>query len=166
MQLGRKVSAVVIAVTIASGIFPAEAADTPKALVSVPGQLKIVSVNARQNAVLGKKRFEDMFELTQALRRRPLAFNGGYTGGVAAPDVIGLQEIRNGYVEIFEHVLQQRFPNRYRIAGSEEAASQMIYNVSTVTPVGDVTSWEDVCLGDTGIGEPDAPLLSTRPFHR
>ena len=47
--------------------------------------------------------------------------------------MIGLQEIRNGYVEIFEHVLQQRYPNRFRIAGSEEAASQMIYNSDTVT---------------------------------
>ena len=141
-----------IALAVASGIVPAQAADTPKAMVSVPGQVKIVSVNARQNAVLGKKRFEDMYELTQALRNRPPAFNGGYSGGVTAPDVIALQEIRVPYVEIFEHVLRQRYPNQFKIAGLEDAAAPMIYNPDTVTPVGEVTTWEDVCLGDEASG--------------
>jgi endonuclease/exonuclease/phosphatase family metal-dependent hydrolase len=86
------------------------------------------------------------------LRNRPDAFNGGYSGGVTAPDVIALQEIRVPYVEIFEHVLRQRYPNQFKIAGFEEATSPMIYNADTVTPVGEVTTWEDVCLGDEASG--------------
>ncbi|MGH2755623.1 MAG: Ig-like domain-containing protein [Actinomycetota bacterium] len=148
----RKVSALALAMVVGVGLLPAQAAKTPRALISPPGQVKIVSVNARQNAVLGKKRFEDMYELTQALRNRPLAFNGGFRGGVGAPDVIGLQEIRTSNVEIFEHILRQRYPHRYRIIGAEDSAAPMIYNPDTVTPVGEVTSWEDVCLGDEASG--------------
>jgi endonuclease/exonuclease/phosphatase family metal-dependent hydrolase len=152
MLIGRRISAIAIGLTVVAGIYPAHADEPPRALVSVPGQVKIVSINARQNAVLGKKRFEDMFELTQAFRNRPPAFDGGYTGGVTAPDVIGLQEIRTSNVEIFEHILRQRFPHRFRIVGFEDAASPMIYNPDTVTPVGEVSTWEDVCLGDEASG--------------
>jgi len=115
--------------------------------------VKIVTVNARQNAVLGMKRFEDMFALTKALRHRPRAFDGGYLGGVTAPDVIVLQEVRTSNAEIFEHVLRQRYSNaRYRIIGPPDAASQILANLDTVSPVGEPVTWSDVCLGESASG--------------
>jgi endonuclease/exonuclease/phosphatase family metal-dependent hydrolase len=136
---------------VAALLAPAQAL-SPRTMKSPPGQLKIVTVNTRQNAVLGIKRFEDMFELSQSLRKRPLAFNGGYNGGVHAPDVVVTQEMRPSNLEIFEHLLRQRYKQKYRIAVLEDAASQIIYNSATVTMVGDPLTWEDVCLGASSAG--------------
>lgn len=125
---------------------------TPREVATPPGQIKIVTINARQNAILGIKRFEDMFELAKQLRKRPLAFNGGFTGGVAPPDVIATQEMRPSNVEIFEHIYEQRFKTKYRLAGREDAASQLIYNPERVTLEGEPVTWEDVCLGESSAG--------------
>lgn len=120
-------------------------ADPPPKIRTPLGQVKIMTVNARQNAVLGLKRFEDMYELSHAIRRRPPAWNGGFRGAVATPDVIALQEVRSSNVEILVHLLRQRFKIRYQVFGFEDAASQILYNPETVTPSGEVTTWEDVC---------------------
>lgn len=122
-------------------------------MISPPGQIKIISTNTRQNAVLGIKRFEDMFELSQALRKRPRAFDGGFNGGIHAPDIVVTQEMRPSNLEIFEHLLRQRYQQKYRIAGLEDAASQIIYNSETVALTGEPMTWEDVCLGETSAGD-------------
>lgn len=142
-----------LACIVLAGLFAPAAALSLRPMESPPGQLKIISINARQNAVLGIKRFEDMFELSQALRKRPLAFNGGFNGGVHAPDIVVTQEIRPSNLEIFEHLLRQRYKQKYRVAGFAEAASQIIYNSATVTPVQEEPrTWSDVCLGETSAG--------------
>lgn len=153
-----KLKTVVVILSVALGATslpgsPARAKSAaPRAIVAPPGQVKIVTINARQNAVLGIKRFEDMLELVRALRRRPKAFDGGYNGGVTAPDVVVLQEVRTSNLEIFEHILRQRFPHRYQIAGPEEATAQLLYNPDTVTLVGDTLTWPDACLDDQASG--------------
>lgn len=114
--------------------------------------MKIISINARQNAVLGVKRFEDMLELVRGLRRRPRAFDGGYQGGVTAPDIAVIQEVRTSNLEILEHLFRQRFPHRYQIAGPEEATAQLLYNPDTVTLVGDTMTWPDACLDEQASG--------------
>lgn len=148
----RKVCTASLVCLMIAGLFAPVSARAPRAMKSPPGQLKIVTVNTRQNAVLGIKRFEDMFELSQALRRRPFAFNGGFNGAVHAPDIVVTQEMRPSNLEIFEHLLRQRYKQKYRIATLEDAASQIIYNSTTVTLVGETLTWEDVCLGESSAG--------------
>jgi endonuclease/exonuclease/phosphatase family metal-dependent hydrolase len=111
--------------------------------------VKIMTINARQNRVLGLQRFRDMYELSWATRRRPAAFNGGAGGAVTAPDVIALQEVRTSNAEIVVHLMRQRFKTRFQIVGPEDAASQLVYNPETVTPQGDVVTWQDVCSDNT-----------------
>ncbi|MDQ4125227.1 MAG: hypothetical protein M3134_06475, partial [Actinomycetota bacterium] len=64
----------------------------PPQNTSLPGQVTVVTVNAKQNRILGLARFLALFELPKALRFRPEAFNGGFGGAVTAPDVIIVQE--------------------------------------------------------------------------
>ena len=157
-QMRQKITALLLGALLVAPLLGAPqgagAAETstPRQAATPPGQVRIVTINARQNAVLGIKRFEDMFELAKSLRKRPLAFNGGYTGGVAPPDVIAIQEIRPSNVEIFEHIYEQRFKTKYSLAGREDAASQMIYNPERVTLEGEPVTWEDVCLGESSVG--------------
>ncbi|MGI8775352.1 MAG: Ig-like domain-containing protein [Actinomycetota bacterium] len=132
---------------------PPAAAKAPRVQKSLPGQVKILTINARQNAVLGVKRFEDMFELARAVRRRPKAWDGGSNGAVTAPDVVLLQEMRPSNAEILEHILRQRFSIRYQFSGAEDAASQTLYNPETVQLVAEPELWPDVCLGDKASGD-------------
>lgn len=149
-SMRTRILLILVALCVAMGALPAAAQrEAPRALRTVPGQVKLMTVNARQNAVLGLKRFEDMYELSWAARTRPAAFNGGYGGAVAAPDVIALQEMRTSNVEIFEHLLRQRFKMKYQVAGAEDAASQLIYNPETVTLQGEPVTWDDVCSDNT-----------------
>jgi endonuclease/exonuclease/phosphatase family metal-dependent hydrolase len=152
-QMRQKMVALALGVLlVVPHVAGAAESSTPRTVATPAGQIKIVSVNARQNAVLGIKRFEDMFELAKQLRKRPLAFNGGFTGGVSPPDVIAVSEMRPSNVEIFEHIFEQRFKTKYRLGGFEDAASQFIYNPARVTLDGEVTTWDDVCLGESSAG--------------
>lgn len=144
MRRKNKLVSLALATLIASGGI-ATAATTPPKIRTPLGQVKIMTVNARQNGVLGLKRFEDMYELSHAVRNRPPAWNGGSRGAVAAPDVIALQEVRSSNVEIIVRLFRQRFKIKYQVLGFEDAASQIVYNPETVTPAGEVTTWEDVC---------------------
>jgi endonuclease/exonuclease/phosphatase family metal-dependent hydrolase len=145
-NMRRKLTIVLLTLLLLASTAVRAAEDEPPRKIRTPrGQVKIMSINARQNGVLGLKRFEDMYELSHAVRRRPLAFNGGVNGAVAAPDVLAMQEVRSSNAEIFEHLLRQRFKVKYRLVGFEDAASQMVYNPETVTPAGEVVTWEDVC---------------------
>ncbi|MFN2587517.1 MAG: Ig-like domain-containing protein [Actinomycetota bacterium] len=117
----------------------------PEQIQSLPGQVTVVTVNAKQNRILGLNRFLALFELPKALRFRPAAFNGGYTGAVAAPDVIVVQEVRPSNLEILVRLLRQRFPYRYQSLEPLDAAASFVVNTDTVAVQGDVTTWPDEC---------------------
>lgn len=118
----------------------------PPALIgSPPGQVVIVTVNAKQNRILGLSRFLALFELPKALRFRPGAFNGGFHSAVTAPDVIIVQEVRPSNLEILVRLLRQRFPHRYEALEPIDAAASFVVNADTVTVQGEVTTWADVC---------------------
>ncbi|HEV2754803.1 MAG TPA: Ig-like domain-containing protein [Actinomycetota bacterium] len=117
----------------------------PDQLQSVAGQVNVVTVNAKQNRVLGLARFLALFELPKALRFRPEAFNGGVDGSVTAPDVIIVQEVRPSNLEIFVRLLRQRFPYKYQVLEPLDAAASFVVNTDTVAVQGEVTTWADVC---------------------
>lgn len=143
--MSRRITMLVVTLALLTGSVAVGREPAPRQARPIPGQIKILSVNARQNGVLGLKKFEDMFELSHAVRRRPPAWNGGSDGAIAAPDVITLQEVRSSNVEILVRLIRQRFSIKYRVAGFEDAASQIAYNPQTVTLVGEVVTWKDVC---------------------
>ncbi len=138
-----------LALLVLIGSFPVATAvgAEPPVRMSPPGQVKIVTVNAHQNGILGIKRFENMYELSFALRRRPAAFDGGYSNGVAAPGVIVVQEMRTTNTEIFTRLMRQRFQHKYQIVGPDDAVSQIIYDPEAVTPQGEPETWTDDCAG-------------------
>lgn len=117
----------------------------PPQLTSLPGQVTVVTVNAKQNRVLGLPRFLALFELPKALRFRPEAFNGGFRGAVTAPDVIIVQEVRPSNLEILVRLLRQRFPYKYEALEPVGAAAAFVVNTDTVALQGEVTTWDDVC---------------------
>jgi endonuclease/exonuclease/phosphatase family metal-dependent hydrolase len=128
-----------------------------------PGQVKVVTVNARQLAVLGGSRFKRMNQLTRALRQRPHAFNGGYDDGVDAPDVIVVEEMTPSNFDVFRHLLRHRFDARYSTAGSTEVAAKILYNPGTLGVVGPAKVWTDPC--ETG-SNPDQPQVREYEFQR
>lgn len=126
--------------------FDASAAPAPPPQQSsLPGQVTVVTINAKQNRILGLARFLALFELPKALRFRPEAFNGGFRGSVTAPDVIVVQEVRPSNLEILVRLLRQRFPYKYEALEPVGAAAAFVVNTDTVTPQGEVTTWDDVC---------------------
>ncbi|MDQ3956841.1 MAG: Ig-like domain-containing protein [Actinomycetota bacterium] len=120
----------------------------PRHLPTLPGQVVVVTVNAKQNRILGLNRFLALFELPKAMRFRPEAFNGGSGGAVAVPDVIVVQEMRPSNLEIFVRLLRQRFPYKYETVGPVDSAASFVANTDTVALQGDVTTWEDVCTSE------------------
>jgi endonuclease/exonuclease/phosphatase family metal-dependent hydrolase len=117
----------------------------PAQTTSLPGQVTVVTVNAKQNRILGLARFLALFELPKALRFRPPAFDGGFRGAVTAPDVIIVQEVRPSNLEIFVRLLRQRFPYKYEALEPVGAAAAFVVNTDTVALQGEVTTWDDVC---------------------
>jgi endonuclease/exonuclease/phosphatase family metal-dependent hydrolase len=118
------------------------------ARLSPPGQISVATINARQNRVLGLKRFEDLFELSRAFRFRPHAFNGGWRGAVFAPDVVAISEFRETNVEIFTRLMKQRFDEPYELVGPTNIQAALLVNTRSVELIGDVQIVEDVCLND------------------
>lgn len=116
--------------------------------ISPPGQISLVAVNARQNRILGLKRFEDMLELARAFRFRPPAFNGGRRGAVFAPDVAVISEFRETNIEIFHRLMKQKFDEPYEMVGPHNVQAALIINTRTVELVGDVQLVDDVCMND------------------
>ncbi|HEX2296069.1 MAG TPA: Ig-like domain-containing protein [Actinomycetota bacterium] len=117
----------------------------PPQVSSLPGQVTVVTINAKQNRILGLARFLALFELPKALRFRPEAFNGGFRGAVTAPDVVIVQEVRPSNLEIFVRLLRQRFPYKYEALEPAGAAAAFVVNTDTVTLQGEVETWDDVC---------------------
>lgn len=120
----------------------------PRVISSPPGEVKVVTVNAKQNRILGLTRFTALFELARQLRERPAAFDGGYAGAVAAPDVVILEEFRPSNVEIFERLLRQRYKFKYEIVGPSDSAATIVINTERIELQGDVTTWSDVCTDE------------------
>lgn len=143
----RAVRIVLVLALLAAMATPrvAAAPPPPPQASSLPGQVTVVTVNAKQNRILGLARFLALFELPKALRFRPEAFNGGFRGAVTAPDVIVVQEVRPSNLEILVRLLRQRFPYKYEALEPVGAAAAFVVNTDTVTPQGDVTTWDDVC---------------------
>jgi endonuclease/exonuclease/phosphatase family metal-dependent hydrolase len=117
----------------------------PDQLPSLQGQVAVVTINAKQNRILGLSRFLALFEVPKALRFRPEAFNGGFDGSVTAPDVIIVQEVRPSNLEILVRLLRQRFPYKYESLEPLDAAASFIVNSDTVAVQGEVTTWPDQC---------------------
>src|SRR5688572_887481 len=123
----RAPRALLVLILALSAVIPARAQDDVVPVKRSPsGQVTVVTINARQFPILGIKRFRAMYQLARAMRRRPLAFDGGFFGAIQAPDVIVLQEIRPSNAEIFEHILRQRFQVRYQIITEPDMAVAMI----------------------------------------
>ncbi len=140
-----RLTVVLVLVAAMLPLVAAAAPPPPAQLESVPGQVTVVTVNAKQNRVLGLNRFLALFELPKALRFRPEAFNGGFNGAVTAPDVIVVQEVRPSNLEILVRLLRQRFPYKYQSLEPLDAAASFVVNPDTVTVQGEVTTWADVC---------------------
>lgn len=148
----------------ATSASPARAA-APDQLPSPPGQINVVTINAKQNRVLGIDRFIRLFELSRALRYRPPAFDGGFDGGVTAPDIVMVQEIRPSNLEILERLLRQRYTYKYKVVGPSTGAAAFIANTDTVTLQGDVAMWTDVCAVEGG-PQPDDRAGREYPIGR
>ena len=140
-----RVLVVVVLLAVLPPLGATAAPPPPAQLTSLPGQVVVVTVNAKQNRILGLARFLALFELPKALRFRPEAFNGGFNGAVTAPDVIVVQEVRPSNLEILVRLLRQRFPYKYEALEPTGAAAAFVINTATVTLQGEVTTWDDVC---------------------
>lgn len=147
---------------LSSGAFGATTADTRVAVkVSPPGQISVATVNARQNKILGLKKFEAMLELARAFRFRPAAFNGGTRGGVIAPDVLIISEFREfAYIEIFARLMRLKFDEPYELVGPTDAGrsvavqAAVVVNTATVTLQREVEIVDDICLNDETSDKP------------
>jgi endonuclease/exonuclease/phosphatase family metal-dependent hydrolase len=128
---------------------PADGKTVPPVTTSPPGHVKVIAINAHQNRILGRKRWNALYELAGAIRERPPAFDGGFQGAVAAPDAVILQEMRPSYVEIIGHLLKQRFGFKYQIVGPTDSAATIVINTERITLQGEVTTWSDVCTDET-----------------
>ncbi|MGH2735531.1 MAG: endonuclease/exonuclease/phosphatase family protein, partial [Actinomycetota bacterium] len=126
---------------------PATRAAFPAESQTPPGQVSVLTVNARQGLILDRKRFEQLFELVRALRGRPEAFDGGNRGAALVPDVIAFQEIRPSNLEILKRLMNQRFRGGgFEIAGRTDADVKFIINTQTVALAGQERTWQDHCL--------------------
>lgn len=133
---------------------PAKKGD-PRRSAAPPGQLKVVTVNAKQHRTLDVARFKRLYELTRALRTRPAAFDGGFRGAVTTPDVIVLNEMSQSNAEIFKRLIKQQFNIDYELLSSNDRAVKMVFNTESLTLVDGPNIWNDVCAdGRTdGLGE-------------
>lgn len=148
--MNRVLKVLLVSLLLLSTLVPAGAQDrVPPVKESPPGQVTVITINARQFPILGIRRFRAMFQLSRALRRRPAAFDGGFFGAIQAPDIIVMQEIRPSNAEIFEHILRQRFQVKYEIISPPETAVTMLVHPETVSLVGEVLPLSDACSTPT-----------------
>ncbi|MGH2806409.1 MAG: hypothetical protein ACRDKT_03945, partial [Actinomycetota bacterium] len=142
------VTSVSILLALCAGLGAVAQEVKPPRKISPPGQLQVATVNARQNKILGLKRFEALLELAKAFRFRPPAFNGGIRGSVTAPDIFVISEFRETNVEVLTRLLRVKFDQPYDIVGPSDVQAALIVNHATVTMEGEVELIDDVCLND------------------
>ena len=156
------VAAVLVAASLTGSLPAAHAADRPREMKSLPGQIQVVTVNARQNRTLDESRFSRLSALAEALRIRPAAFNGGSAGAVTTPDVIVITEMSRDNQNIFRRLLNIRFDTSYEIAGPAESRAKFLYNSKTLV-LGSVSTWLDACyVPDAAPPGPDSNLPGSK----
>lgn len=114
----------------------------------------MATVNARQNEILGVKRFAALLNLSKAFRFRPPAFNGGTRGAVMAPDVVVVSEFREANLEILGRLMDLKFDEPYEIVGPNDARGAFVVNTRTMELQGDVELIPDSCLRDQSSTDP------------
>lgn len=124
----------------------ARSTEPPPEALSPPGQVNVVTVNARQQEVLNLPSFTRMYNLAQAFRFRPEAFNGGVAGGIIAPDVIIFQEMRDSNLEIIKRLFNQKSNFHYEMVAPAQSSAKMLINTDSVTLAGEPLLWPDSCL--------------------
>lgn len=132
----------------------AQEATKPPRKISPPGQVQIATVNARQNKILGLKRFLALLDLAKALRFRPPGFNGGAQGAIIAPDIAVISEFRETNVEVLARLLRQKFDQPYEIVGPSDVQAAFIVNTKQLTLRGEVELIDDVCMNDETSDKP------------
>ena len=125
----------------------------------------MVTVNARQNAVVGSAEFQRLLDLADAMLNRPAAFDGGTTGAGAAPDVIVLQEMRQSNLDILEKVMRQRSDFRYDLVGATFNRAKFLINADRIALEGEPTSWEDPCYATVQAQSHDDPGVPDRVYQ-
>jgi len=144
----RFLSVVVGAVVLVPGLgsVSSGAERLPAEVPSPPGQVVVVTINAKQVKVLGLTTFRRLYNLTLTLRKRPPAFDGGRAEAVSTPDVIVIQEMTFSNLEIFQKMLSQRSRIDYEIAWHEGSRTKFLYDPAGVTPGGEPVEWTDPCV--------------------
>jgi hypothetical protein len=151
-----RTASLLVALLVASLSLPASAVDgdagakdLAREIESPPGQVVVMTANARQARVLDVVRFKRLLALVEAVRTRPPAFDGGFSGAVTAPDVILLQEMTGANVEIFRRLLNQRSDFRYEIVSTNDSNREFLMNSQTLTLDGTPVSWDNPCRDET-----------------
>ncbi|MGI8407646.1 MAG: hypothetical protein ACR2L3_03970, partial [Actinomycetota bacterium] len=117
-----------------------------KQITSLPGQISVVTINAKAAFPLDIRRFRRLIALVDGLRARPVAFNGGPSDRPAAPDVLVVAEMRASNAESFQRLLRQHTDFRYTWVGSPEAEAKFFINEATIDdPLGEAVTWSDMC---------------------
>jgi exonuclease III len=147
----RTLRAVLVVIVVASLCAPMSIANAEvgreqlaRETESPPGQIVVVTANARQARVLDVARFRRLLGLVEAIRTRPPAFDGGFPGAVTAPDVILLQEISPANVEILRRLFIQRSRFNYEIVAAE-SNRRFLMNTDTLSLEGEPVSWDALC---------------------
>ena len=149
----RALATSILLCVLLSGTSAADHVRPREAKTSPPGQIQVVTANARQFAILDLGLFTRLFELVRAIRSRPIAFDGGPVRAVATPDVVVFQELRFSNLEIFDRILDQRSSSTFDIVSVDGAHTRMLINTSEVTLASEPQVIQDPCRDGT-TGEP------------
>lgn len=143
-------SVALLTATILLGSLEARAAEEAER-ESPPGQVYVMTLNARQQLAVDLAAFRRIFQLVKAVRSRPSAFDGGSQDATGMPDVIIFNEMRQANIEIFRRLLDQRTKFDYEIVDAENAQAKIVYNSDTMTTSGVPQTILDPCRsGDNG----------------
>ena len=145
------ISAVLVLLLVGA---PARAAFPPERK-SPPGQIMVLTLNARQQRAVGLTSFLRLFQLVKSMRTRPAAFDGGTVDAAAAPDVIIFEEMKESNLEIIRRLLNQRTEFHYDIVSADpQASATFLVNSETMSISQDPVTVEDPCRDGGGDGPP------------
>ena len=137
--------ALALVAAVLPAAIPVARAALPPELPTPPGQIRVLTVNARSGGILDRRSFGRLFELVRAMRTRPVAFDGGGNGATGMPDVIVFQEMRFSNLEIFQKLMLQRSDFDWQIVHLEGSHSKFLVNASRMTLVDGPHPIEDPC---------------------